>query len=52
MQENESSKYLEQVYSASDNQSLKKAYDQWSVHYDAHVTAFGYQIPAVASGLF
>ncbi|MBI9086462.1 MAG: class I SAM-dependent methyltransferase [Desulfobacterales bacterium] len=52
MPENESSKYLEQVYSASDNRALKEAYDQWSDKYDAHVTGFGYQIPAVASCLF
>jgi predicted TPR repeat methyltransferase len=52
MTESESSRYLKQVYTAKDNLSLKEAYDRWSHKYDAHVTSFGYQIPAVACGLF
>lgn len=48
----ESSAYLQKVYSAKDNRDLKKAYDLWAGKYDEHVTAFGYQIPAVAAGLF
>ena len=48
----EKSAYLQRVYTAKDNRSLEKAYDQWAEKYDAHVTAFGYQIPAVAAGLF
>ena len=45
------SAYLQAVYSAEDNQALAKAYDRWAAKYDEHVTAFGYQIPAVAAGL-
>ena len=48
----ESSSYLQKVYSAKDNRELKEAYDLWAGKYDEHVTAFGYQIPAVAAGLF
>ena len=48
----EKSAYLQRVYTAKDNRALEKAYDQWAEKYDAHVTAFGYQIPAVAAGLF
>jgi SAM-dependent methyltransferase len=48
----ESSDFLQKVYSAKDNDDLKKAYDQWAPKYDEHVTAFGYMIPAVAAGLF
>ncbi len=48
----ESSAHLQKVYSAKDNLDLKEAYDQWAGKYDEHVTAFGYQIPAVAAGLF
>ncbi len=48
----ESSAYLQKVYSAKDNRDLKEAYDLWAGKYDEHVTAFGYQIPAVAAGLF
>jgi len=47
-----SSAYLQKVYSAKDNRDLKEAYDLWAGKYDEHVTAFGYQIPAVAAGLF
>ena len=48
----ESSAFLQNVYSAKDNRSLEEAYDQWAEKYDEHVTAFGYKIPAVAAGLF
>ena len=48
----DSSAFLQKVYSAKDNRDLKEAYDQWAEKYDAHVTAFGYMIPAVAAGLF
>jgi predicted TPR repeat methyltransferase len=48
----ESSSFLQKVYSAESNHDLEKAYDQWAGKYDEHVTAFGYQIPAVAAGLF
>ena len=48
----ESSAHLQKVYSAKDNLDLKEAYDHWAGKYDEHVTAFGYQIPAVAAGLF
>lgn len=48
----ESSQYLKKVYSATDNKALENAYDQWAEKYDEHVTGFGYQIPAVAAGLF
>jgi predicted TPR repeat methyltransferase len=48
----EKSSYLQNVYSAKDNQTLEKAYDQWAEKYDQHVTAFGYQIPSVVAGLF
>lgn len=48
----ESSTFLQKVYSANDNSQLKEAYDDWAENYDAHVTAFGYKIPAVAAGLF
>jgi SAM-dependent methyltransferase len=47
----DSSAFLQKVYSVKDNRDLKEAYDQWAEKYDAHVTAFGYQIPAVAAGL-
>ena len=47
-----SSSYLQRVYSATDNRELKEAYDQWADKYDANVTAFGYMTPAVAAGLF
>jgi hypothetical protein len=39
----ESSAFLQKVYSAKDNRDLKEAYDQWAEKYDAHVTAFGYR---------
>jgi predicted TPR repeat methyltransferase len=52
MIEKESSEFLQKVYSAQDNNDLKKAYDQWAEKYDKHVTAFGYMIPAVAAGFF
>lgn len=52
MVKQDSSAFLQKVYSAKDNRDLKAAYDQWSEKYDAHVTAFGYKIPAVAAGLF
>ncbi len=48
----ESSDFLQKVYSSEDNNDLKEAYDQWAEKYDEHVTAFGYMIPAVAAGLF
>ena len=48
----DSSSYLQRVYSATDNLELKEAYDQWAEKYDANVTAFGYMTPAVAAGLF
>ena len=48
----DSSSYLQRVYSATDNRELKEAYDQWAEKYDANVTAFGYMTPAVAAGLF
>ncbi len=51
MVKEESSEFLQKVYSAQDNRDLKDAYDQWADKYDAHVTAFGYKIPAVAAGL-
>ena len=43
------SAFLQKVYSVKDKRDLKEAYDQWAEKYDAHVTAFGYQIPAVAT---
>ena len=52
MVQEESSAFLHKVYTAKNNRDLKKAYDQWAEKYDAHVTAFGYKIPAVAAGLF
>jgi predicted TPR repeat methyltransferase len=52
MVKEESNAFLQKVYSAKDNRDLKEAYDQWAEKYDAHVTAFGYNIPAVAAGLF
>ena len=48
----ESSDFLQKVYSAQDDDELKKAYDHWAPKYDEHVTAFGYIIPAVVAGLF
>ncbi|RED50757.1 class I SAM-dependent DNA methyltransferase [Aestuariispira insulae] len=42
---------LQQVYGASDQGSLEKAYDEWAEHYDEDLTAFGYKNPAVAAGL-
>ncbi|MDA3938467.1 MAG: class I SAM-dependent methyltransferase [Spirochaetia bacterium] len=52
MVKEESGEYLQKVYSAKDNHDLKEAYDLWAGKYDEHVTSFGYQIPAVAAGLF
>ena len=52
MIEKESSRFLQKVYSARDNQDLEMAYDQWAEKYDRHVTSFGYMIPAIAAGLF
>lgn len=52
MTTDDSSAYLQRVYSAGDNRALEDAYDQWADKYDEHVTAFGYRIPAVAAGLF
>jgi len=51
MSEEEHSTYLQKVYTAADNRDLEAAYDNWAKKYDAHVNAFGYQIPAVAAGL-
>jgi predicted TPR repeat methyltransferase len=48
----ESSAFLQRVYSSKDNRDLKEVYDHWADKYDAHVTAFGYMIPAVAAGMF
>ncbi|BBO69504.1 methyltransferase type 11 [Desulfosarcina alkanivorans] len=48
----ESSVNLQKVYSARDNRDLMAAYDQWAEKYDADVTSFGYNIPAVAAGMF
>ncbi len=52
MVKEESSTYLQKVYSSQNNRELRDAYDLWAGEYDEHVTAFGYQIPAVAAGLF
>jgi predicted TPR repeat methyltransferase len=51
MKTEDRSNYLKNVYAAKDNRALEEAYDQWAEKYDVHVTAFGYQIPAVAGGL-
>lgn len=51
MVQEESSAFLHKVFTVKDNRDLKKAYDQWAEKYDAHVTEFGYNIPAVAAGL-
>jgi len=51
MAKDESTAFLQKVYAAKDNRDLEAAYDQWAEKYDAHVTAFGYTIPAVAAGL-
>jgi predicted TPR repeat methyltransferase len=52
MSKQESSKILEKVYSAKDNESLVDAYNEWAENYDEHVTSFGYKIPSVAAALF
>ena len=46
------STFLKNVYDAQNTCDLQEAYDAWSGKYEAHVTAFGYNIPAVAAGLF
>jgi SAM-dependent methyltransferase len=47
-----SSRILNKVYDAANNEELREAYDEWADDYDAHVTAFGWKSPAVAVGLF
>jgi SAM-dependent methyltransferase len=50
--EDDGKNYLEQVYNAKDDESLRKVYDLWADEYDLHVQKFGYRIPAVLAGLF
>ncbi len=44
--------FLQQVYSAQNNEDLKDTFNQWAGKYDEHVNGFGYMIPAIAAGLF
>jgi predicted TPR repeat methyltransferase len=46
----ESSKRLQNVYSARDNRELASRYDEWAEDYEDDMLSFGYAIPAVAAG--
>ena len=50
MDESESSKRLQNVYSARDNRELASSYDEWAEDYEDDMLSLGYAIPAVAAG--
>ena len=50
MDESESSKRLQNVYSARDNRELACSYDEWAEDYEDDMLSLGYAIPAVAAG--
>ncbi|NEO28974.1 MAG: class I SAM-dependent methyltransferase [Symploca sp. SIO3C6] len=51
MMPTDKSHWLEKVKSAQNNQELSNIYDHWSQEYDESVLSFGYNPPAVISGL-
>ena len=50
MSDSESSKRLQNVYSARDNRELASSYDAWAEDYEDDMLSFGYAIPAAAAG--
>jgi SAM-dependent methyltransferase len=50
LDESESSKRLQNVYSARDNRELACSYDEWAEDYEDDMLSLGYAIPAVAAG--
>jgi predicted TPR repeat methyltransferase len=50
MSDSESSKRLQNVYSARDNRELASSYDAWAEDYEDDMLSLGYAIPAAAAG--
>ncbi len=42
---------LDRVYSAKTDEESRSAYNDWASDYDADLTAFGYTLPGVATGV-
>jgi predicted TPR repeat methyltransferase len=44
-------RWLERIYAAANNEELARTYDEWAEAYDEDAAKFGYQNPALVTGM-